>query len=41
MQKIHLPNSDIIQYHFINEIDVNIDDTYFKFHTYIAGNKYF
>lgn len=41
MQKIQSENSDIIQYQMINEINVNIDDTYFKFHTYIARNKYF
>ena len=41
MQKIQSENSDIIQYQMINEINVNIDDTYFKFHTYISRNKYF
>ena len=41
MQKIQSENNDIIQYQMINEINVNIDDTYFKFHTYISRNKYF
>ena len=41
MQKIQSKNSDIIQYQMINEINTNIKDIYFKFHTYIARNKYF
>ena len=41
MEKIQLVHSVIIQYQMINEIDANIDDTYFKFHTYISRNKYF
>lgn len=41
IQKVQSENSDIIQYQMINEIDANIDDTYFKFHTYIARDKYF
>ena len=41
MQKIQSENSDIIQYQMINKIDANIDDTYFKFHTYISRYKYF
>ena len=34
------PDSNIIQYDFIKEENVSIDDTYYKFHTYIARNKY-
>jgi hypothetical protein len=41
MEKVQLENSNIIQYKMVNEIDANIDATYFIFHTYIARNKYF
>ena len=41
IQKQQLTNSSIIEHKIVDEITTNIDDIYFKFHTYIAKDKYF
>ena len=39
--KQQLINSSIIEHKIVDEITTNIDDIYFKFHTFLAKDKHF
>ena len=41
VQKVQYKDSSIIGYQMIDELQVSIDEKYYKFHTYLAKDKYF